>query len=488
MAFENGVIYQCFQWYSPGGGLWRDLAAGAPDLAAAGFTALWIPPSYKGSGGGFDVGYGVYDLFDLGEFHQKNTVATKYGTRAELMAALVAARDNDLQVYADVVFNHRDGADRTEEVMAQEMSWGDRNRPISDWRPIKAWTGFDFPGRGDRHSSMKWAWWCFDAVSYDENDRHAGASRLYRLKDKSFETGVSHEHGNYDYLMAADLDTDNEFVRGELRYWGEWFHETTRVDGFRLDASKHIRAAFQADWVRHLRGKTGQPLFTVGEYWSSDVEELHRYIVATEGAVALFDVPLHFRFHEAGRAGAGYDLRRIFDRTLVAEQPALAVPFVDNHDTQPCQSLESWVEPWFKPLAYALILLRKDGYPCVFAGDYQPRSTYTDKGREVTLHSHQYLIDRFLWARRRYGFGDQQDYFDHPNTVGWLRTGDGAHPGAMAVLLSNGWEGEKWMNTHRPHAIFTDVTGHIQQKVISNAAGWAHFRCPAGSVSVWTQD
>ena len=45
---------------------------------------------------------------------------------------------------------------------------------------------------------------------------------------------------------------------------------------------------------------------------------------------------------------------------------------MDNHDTQPCQSLESWVEPWFKPLAYALILLRRDGYPCVFQGDYHP--------------------------------------------------------------------------------------------------------------------
>ena len=34
------------------------------------------------------------------------------------------------------------------------------------------------------------------------------------------------------------------------------------------------------------------------------------------------------------------------------------------------QALESWVEPWFKPLAYALILLRREGYPCVFYPDY----------------------------------------------------------------------------------------------------------------------
>ena len=34
------------------------------------------------------------------------------------------------------------------------------------------------------------------------------------------------------------------------------------------------------------------------------------------------------------------------------------------------QALCSWVQEWFKPLAYALILLRRDGYPCVFYGDY----------------------------------------------------------------------------------------------------------------------
>ena len=42
---------------------------------------------------------------------------------------------------------------------------------------------------------------------------------------------------------------------------------------------------------------------------------------------------------------------------------------MDNHDTQPGQSLESWVEGWFKASAYTLILLRSFGYPCVFYGD-----------------------------------------------------------------------------------------------------------------------
>ncbi len=36
----------------------------------------------------------------------------------------------------------------------------------------------------------------------------------------------------------------------------------------------------------------------------------------------------------------------------------------------PVRRFESWVRPWFKPLAYACILLRDNVLPCVFFGDY----------------------------------------------------------------------------------------------------------------------
>jgi alpha-amylase len=487
MASVNGVIMQFFQWYCrPDGTLWPELRAQAPDLARQGFTAVWIPPAYKGQGGGFDVGYGAYDLFDLGEFAQKGSTRTKYGMRDQLLAAIGALHQSGLQVYADVVFNHKDGGDATEEVWAQEVDWEDRNRAVSDWYPVRAWTSFTFPGRGGQYSSYTWHWWHFDAVSYDQNHPEQGNRKLFRLRDKQFSTEVSHEHGNSDYLMACDIDT--AAADGELRYWARWLVDTTDVDGFRIDACKHIRASFFRDWLHHLRAHFGgRELFSVGEYWSGDVDELHGYIDQTEGVMSLFDVPLHYRFRDASVAGNGYDLRTIFDRTLVQGRPTKAVTFVDNHDTQPCQSLESWVEPWFKPLAYALILLRREGYPCVFYGDYYDQPVYFDKGRQVTLYSHRLLLDRFLRARRDYGFGDQHDYFDHPNTIGWVRLGTAEHPGAMAVVLTNGSAGTKRMQTYRPGARFTDCTGHLPDVIVADGDGWADFRCPDGSVSVWLQ-
>jgi alpha-amylase len=75
------------------------------------------------------------------------------------------------------------------------------------------------------------------------------------------------------------------------------------------------------------------------------------------------------KFHEASRQGRDYDMSQIFTGTLVEADPFHAVTLVANHDTQPLQALEAPVEAWFKPLAYALILLRENGVPSVFYPD-----------------------------------------------------------------------------------------------------------------------
>jgi alpha-amylase len=108
------------------------------------------------------------------------------------------------------------------------------------------------------------------------------------------------------------------------------------------------------------------------------------------------------------RAGGNYDMRQLLEGTLMQRREREAVTFVENHDSQPLQSLESVVEPWFKPLAYATILLRRQGYPCLFYADYYG-AEYEDVGHDgnryrISMPSHRFLIDKFLHARRHYGF------------------------------------------------------------------------------------
>ncbi len=488
MKVFNGVMMQFFHWYTPANSkLWVKLNKEAHSLADKGITAVWLPPAYKGVGGGDDVGYGVYDLFDLGEFDQKETVSTKYGTRDEYLAAIKEAQSSGLQVYADIVFNHKLGADAPEEFKAIPFDPNDRNKPLGKMQTIKAWTHFTFPGRKNKYSELQWHWWHFNASDYNTLDDNVDA--VFLFEGKEFGDKVDKEKGNFDYLMGCNLDMNNPDVKAELVHWGKWFLDTTDVDGFRFDAVKHVKSGFFIEWLNEMRKYSDKNLFSVGEYWSNDIGALKQFIDETDRKIMLFDAGLHYNFARAGKEGQSFDLQQIFDNTLVKEMPAMAVTLVSNHDTQPLQSLESVVEAWFKPLAYAIILLRRDGYPCIFAADYYG-ANYRDTGKDgneydIEMLSHQWIIDKMLEVRKLFAYGDQIDYFDHPDCVGWSRMGNEEHHGGMAVLLSNGDSGFKKMKTGSSEAEYEDITGHVDEIVKTNIDGEADFKCNPGSVSVW---
>ncbi|RCJ15223.1 alpha-amylase [Nostoc sp. ATCC 43529] len=492
MAQINGTMMQYFHWYIPSdGNLWSKVEGAAPELADAGFTALWLPPAYKGFAGAYDVGYGVYDLFDLGEFDQKGSVPTKYGTRQQYLNAVKSLQTHGMQVYADAVLNHKMGGDRIETPKATPFSQDNRLHPQGGLQEIKTYSHYDFPGRQGKYSNFEWHWWHFDAVDYNEyNSGDRGT--IYLLEGKRFDDYVALEKGNFAYLMGCDLDFQNDWVRGEITHWGKWYLDTTNVNGFRLDAIKHISAWFFPQWIDELERHAGKDLFVVGEYWYNDLNTLLWYVDAVRGKMSVFDVPLHYNFHQASKSGGNYDLRRILDGTMMQARPTHAVTFVENHDSQPLQALESVVEPWFKPLAYAIILLRQEGYPCVFHADYYG-AEYEDWGKDgnrykIFMPSHRWIIDRLLYARQHYAYGPQYNYFDHWNTIGWTRLGDEDHPKAMAVILSDGPEGNKWMEVGKPNTKFIDLTQHIKEPVYTNEWGWGNFRCLGGSVSVWIQE
>lgn len=62
---------------------------------------------------------------------------------------------------------------------------------------------------------------------------------------------------------------------------------------------------------------------------------------------------------------------QLFNDTIVSKYPLNAVTFVENHDSQPNQSLESYVKQWFKTtLPMQLYCLEKMDILCIFYGDY----------------------------------------------------------------------------------------------------------------------
>lgn len=120
---------------------------------------------------------------------------------------------------------------------------------------------------------------------------------------------------------------------------GKWYQALTDVDGYRLDAVKHIRFDLFVDWLLHRREEKGEELFVVGEYWSDELDKLQEYLDSSGNLISLFDVPLHFNLFQAASTMGEFDMRQIFTGTLIETRPDWAVTFVDNHDTQHGQKL-----------------------------------------------------------------------------------------------------------------------------------------------------
>ncbi|WP_145482475.1 alpha-amylase [Yersinia rohdei] len=490
---KNPTIFQFFHWYYPDGGkLWSEVAEQAEYIRNIGINVVWLPPAYKGASGGYSVGYDTYDLFDLGEFDQKGTQATKYGDKAELLNAINRLKEMDIRVLFDVVFNHKMGADEKEQVSVSKVNPENRTEIDDEIINAQAYTRFTFPGRHETYSSFIWDKQCFTGVDYIEEPNDEGIFKIINdYSQEGWNSEVDDELGNFDYLMGADIDFRNPAVVAELKYWGEWLLDTLPIDGFRLDAVKHIPAWFFKEWIGHVQNKTENDLLIIAEYWSPDIEKLQLYLERTEGAAMLFDVALHHKFHDASNQGEDFDLTQIFDGTLIAVDPMHTITLVANHDTQPLQSLEAPVNPWFKPLAYALILMREQGIPCVFYPDLFGVN-YEDSGDDGGTYQIEMPVivelEKLIKARQLFAHGAQSDYFDDKNCIAFVRAGTEADPGCV-VILSNGAENEKKivLGDALGNKEFADYLENHSAIITTDDTGGAVFPVSGGSVSLWVQ-
>lgn len=465
------TFIQYFEWYLPDNqSLWKTVSANAQSLAANGFTSVWLPPAYKGQAGKQDVGYGVYDMYDLGEFLSKGSVETKYGSAEDYIECVKALQDKGVSVLGDIVFNHRMGADEAENIRAQNVNEDNRTENCGDLYDVKVWTKYTFPERHQKYSDFVWTWKDFTGTDYNENNHQNG---LLKFEGKNWSDHVSKEQGNFDFIMGDDIDFSVPEVVNELYHWGIWYTEKSGVNGFRLDAVKSIDARFFYGWLHKMEEYGNHPDFAVGEYWTQNTAELTDYLKQSGHCMKLFDVPLHYKFFNISNNPDGADLRNIFEGTITDIEPEYSAPFSDNHDTQPHQALESWVAEWFKPLSYALILLRDCRYPFVFYGDYY--------GIEKDQIAPVPLLKEMVWIRRNLlgdGVVDFND--DDPHKTCWLVPGD--HP--VVVMMAAGSDADfkesqvedlsiankKFVDLNTPdHTIETDENGKAMFSCLKNS-------------------
>lgn len=477
---DNGLLVQYFNANTPADQtLWKNAASDAGVLKKLGATAVWFPPATKAVKGKQDMGYATYDIYDLGEFKQKGSIGTKYGTKEEYIAAIRAMKDAGINVYADIAVRQKLGADKIETVTAAEFNSKDGPQMLGNKKTVGALSGFTFPGRKKKYSAFKWNWQHFAGIDWNQAEFKKRVCELEDMKEADAEK----KWDKYDYILGCEIDFYNQEVFDELMAWAEWYEKNTDVDGFRFQEAEAIPGWFVKDFAMAASeaSEETKDIFTVGDFWHWNVGYINDYIDSTEGTASMFDVPLHFNFHDASMAEGEFDLGRLLDGSLMMSNPSKAVTFVDNHESQPGGILESYVRDWFKPLAYAVILLREQGYPCMFMGDYQGIPA-------AKLKSKKTVLNKLLKLRKKYAYGVQHDYFDHPDVVGWTREGDDEHENSgLAVVMSDGTGGTKRMYVGKQFAgtHFADVMGNAKYDIRIDDDGCGEFYVNRQGVAVW---
>jgi len=164
---------------------------------------------------------------------------------------------------------------------------------------------------------------------------------------------------------------------------------------------------------------------------------------------------------------------------------------VGNHDTQRLQALESTLEDWFRPIAYAVILLSENAYPCVFYPDLFG-AEYVDKnadGKDENIVMPKVeILPSLMQARQKFAYGEQVNYFDHPNCIAWIRKGNEDRNGCV-VIVSNSAEGYKTIDLGKENARrkFFDFLGFRKEIIDLDENGKGIFWVNAASVSVWVK-
>ena len=433
-----GVIMQSFYWDCPRlenkeFQWWTFLQEKIKALSEIGFTALWLPPACKaGNLGGMSMGYDPYDYYDLGDIDQKGSVPTWFGSRGELEALIKKAHGQGMQVYADLVLNHTNGADEEE---------------INLFDGQKRWTKYN-----PKSGKFPRDWRCYHP-SYFE-----------RWDDQDFEG-------------MPDLCHRNPYVYTELTEYARWLIEEIGFDGLRYDFVKGYGAWIINAILERLYEKNGSINFSpfgVGEYWDSDIyitEWLRETNAFTDNPVSAFDFPLRGRLKDLCDT-YGFSLNTLTDKgTLITNGlTRWAVTFVENHDIVRTDAIVN-----DKMLAYAYILTH-EGYPCVFWQDYYNWGL----GQEGNNSG----IASLVKVHEQYAAGGTEVLYCDDDLYIIQRKGMGEKKGLIFVLNNSArWNGRRvvsqWASTRfLPKAWRGKDNADIPQEKWTDGLGASEFWAP----------
>lgn len=237
-------------------------------LADLGIEAIWLTPIHP------SPSYHKYDVVDY------FGIEPEYGTIYDFRRLLYEAHTRNIEIYLDLIVNH--------------------TSTLHPW--------FTEARKSPDNEFRKFYWWMtppqIETLGISKRETSDDSQVVYPWHDNSED---QEKYYGLFYKGMPDLNYHSPALRSELEKIIDFWLVEIGVDGFRLDAARHIYPDWEKqhslefwDFFAGLIKKSNPNAFTVGEVWA-ETEEVAPYF-------AHLDATFHF------------DLSFALQRILISEQ------------------------------------------------------------------------------------------------------------------------------------------------------------------------
>ncbi len=334
-----------------------------------GVEALWLTPIQPSSS---------YHKYDVQDYYG---IDPEYGTLDDYRRLLAEAHGRGIKVYMDLVINHT----------SEEHPW------------------FKQASLGASNPYRDFYWWMLpemiEALGVEKREETADAHVIFPWHDNP---GDPAKYYAMFIKSMPDLNYESERLREEVykivRYW----LAEIGVDGFRLDAARHIYPPWQrkknvAFWEEFggVVRQTKPDGYTVGEVWAN-ADEVAPYF---KGLRANFHFDLSYAMQGIIQSGRDYGLVKNllsdYARFATANPDFIDATMLTNHDMNRLGSVAGG-HPGKMKLAAAM-LLTLPGQPYLYYGE--------ELGM-LGVKPDPHIREPFRWTERR----------DDPQLTQWSKT------------------------------------------------------------------
>lgn len=304
-------------------------------LKELGVDCIWLTPVNP------SPSYHKYDVTDY------FNIDPSFGTLHDFKSLINHAHSAGIKVLMDLVINHT----------SDQHPWFQKvvKTPESDYHDFYIWMHPDeINARG---------------IALREGTHDTAQLEPWHSVD-----GQEQKYYGAFWKGMPDLNFNSEKLKEEIRKIINFWLIEVGVDGFRMDAARHIFPHWEKDknpafweefktWV----ASTGKQCLTIGEVWAK-TEETAPYL---KGLDSIFNFDLHFLIQqiliEERDPGLAEILNNIYSEYRAYNQNFIDAIFLSNHDQDRISSLSTNNREKLK-LA-ASILLTLPGLPFIYYGE-----------------------------------------------------------------------------------------------------------------------